>query len=732
VAIDFVYWLAKTQRDHAKLFADAQSRGYRTVSLSVSGTPQAPQITAVMVNDPARPLETFKVIAEADWTQTMSDMAAQGVGPYIVSAVGPSGTAMFAAVFRPIDTSQLVVKDLNERGLGKEQDLAWRNGSILGSIDAYGTQSDPRFVAIWIPNSAPVAWNLDAASALVPLLDFRARLDAITAQQGRLSLVTALPDQRHLGLFVDDMVSKWRAEFDLGARQLTTLVTRAQGQGLAPLRISAKSTSTTLRFSVILADSEQPLTRTFRAQGPTTIAAFDTVVQTFLQKNATRGAALAITSGTKLVYAKGYTLAEANQPDVLPTTLFRLASVSKLLCAIAVYQLIQARRLALDTTIQTVLGLKTPNGGSPVDPRFGCVTVRDLLTMTSAVDQGAFWQSVACADASGKPLPATPEQMLSYIASRPLSDDPGNWDDVDYNNTGYLLLGQIVARLRGEADFAAAIVKPLLDPLSITRIRSGRSLLQDQPADETRHYLSNLRRTSDDDGLRSLDIGASERTPARPLVPVQYGVDDYEMFGGGGGLSAAATDLARILAALTWRDARNPMLSADSLQALFGNAVRATAALTGPHAHGYFGWDGAWLNTDGSIVAAKGGWLGGNQSFAWLSTRGDGLGIVLLINTNEQDDSGFGFGQLLNDVAFLASSQDWTAAADLFSSFGMPPLVPKIVIKQPPILSAAPPPRDQVRHAIAVERAAMVRPPAAEPPARPRAVRKRKTSATRR
>jgi hypothetical protein len=175
-------------------------------------------------------------------------------------------------------------------------------------------------------------------------------------------------------------------------------------------------------------------------------------------------------------------------------------------------------------------------------------------------------------------------------------------------------------------------------------------------------------------------------------------------------MSAAATDLARILAALTWRDKRNPMLSDASLEALFDNAVRATAVLTGPDlrtVHGYFGWDFAWLNPDGSVSACKGGLLGGNQSFASLSTQGDGMGVVLLINTNEQDESGFGFGALLTAITTQAGALDWSMAADLFSNFGMPPLIPHPIVKQPPLLEPAQPFEQKVKRAIAAERFSM-------------------------
>jgi CubicO group peptidase (beta-lactamase class C family) len=76
--------------------------------------------------------------------------------------------------------------------------------------------------------------------------------------------------------------------------------------------------------------------------------------------NQIRAAALAILKGAKLVYAKGYTWAEADYPIVFPTTLFRQASVSKIFTAVAIYQLIPPLLVVyLDLPYPPMLGALT-------------------------------------------------------------------------------------------------------------------------------------------------------------------------------------------------------------------------------------------------------------------------------------------------------------------------------------------------------------------------------------
>jgi CubicO group peptidase (beta-lactamase class C family) len=436
-------------------------------------------------------------------------------------------------------------------------------------------------------------------------------------------------------------------------------------QGLAPVCVAAEGSGAGARFAAIFVASEEPIHRTFRATGSPAVAAIDSAIENYVKSNALRGCALAITQGTRLVYARGYTFAEPDYPNTQPTTLFRQASVSKTICAIATYQLIQEKKLTLDTTMQSVLKLKTPDGKDPVDARFNNVTIRHLLESNSSLPRGGMWGSAEAAAAFNKSLPATPAQVASYIATLTLEGTPGDKNNVKYNNTGYFMLSQVVAKLRGTATFEDAVASALLKPLSINRIRGSRSLLASQAADEARYHLANIRKMDDKDNLGSLAYGSSIRSSDRPIVPWQYGVDDYEMFDGSGGLSAAVTDLARVVAAFSLRS-NNPMLSAASLDALFTNAATATSTLKGDDAHGYHGLDWAVVSDAANhvYVGAKGGWMPSNQSSIIITTGG--LSYIIAINGNSQNDTDW-----YNGVKAAAEAHNW-GTTDLFPQFGMP------------------------------------------------------------
>src|SRR5262245_36123915 len=96
----------------------------------------------------------------------------------------------------------------------------------------------------------------------------------------------------------------------------------------------------------------------------------------------TPGGALAVAKDGRLVYAKGFGLGDVvNKAPVEPTSLFRIASLTKPITAVAVLRLAQEGKLDLDAKAFALLDLKAPDGAT-VDPRLAEITVRQLLQHT--------------------------------------------------------------------------------------------------------------------------------------------------------------------------------------------------------------------------------------------------------------------------------------------------------------------------------------------------------------
>lgn len=677
---DVFAWHDRSPAEHASLTAQWSALGFRTASLALYGTPASLRYAAVMIRRPAVITERqVGPLGLAGMQHQLDVMAQAGFAPYALTATGATGSAQFAAAFAPASDARLTRLDLTPPELVTEDGAQRQAGAVLRSVDAYGTAADTRYAAIWTANAAGEAWGLgatrDADSALPVAEDeaaFRARLDALAATRCRAAHVAVTPDGRYAGAFVDSVVGPTEARVGMTSAGYQAAHASATARALVPVRVSAEGAGAGARFAAIFASRETPAPRVFRTTGPVAVAAVDDAMEAFVRAHGLRGAALAIVKGTRLVYARGYTFAEPAPayPDVLPTTRFRQASVSKLFTAIAAWRLMQIDPgFGLHTTLQALLDLTQPDGSPPADPRFEAITIRHLLESTSGIRQELIWAAKAAAAAVGAPLPATLEQIARHVAAQTLTGMPGTPTNVSYGNTDYALLGLAIAARTGAASFEEALRALVLAPLAMTRTRASRSPVGAQAADEARYHL------------RDLPLAEDLMRPGGLRAPAQYR-GDYEILGGSGGLSAAVVDVARLVAMLSLR-VGNPVLSRTTLDRLFAAAATATATLRyepppgtpgdqGRRVQGFHGFDGATLVAGSPPVlrASKGGLVPGAASAAVVRTGASGYSFVLSQNV----DPLRGGPDWLAPVEAAATNHSWPAG-DLFPTYGMGRLV---------------------------------------------------------
>jgi len=115
---------------------------------------------------------------------------------------------------------------------------------------------------------------------------------------------------------------------------------------------------------------------------------FDRTMLREMQDRGAVGAAIAVTRAGKLIYARGFGYANLqNKEPVQPTSLFRIASISKTITAVAVLQLVQKRKLGLDVAFVDVLKLRPVlEAGREPDSRMRQVTIRHLLNHSGGWD----------------------------------------------------------------------------------------------------------------------------------------------------------------------------------------------------------------------------------------------------------------------------------------------------------------------------------------------------------
>ncbi len=186
-----------------------------------------------------------------------------------------------------------------------------------------------------------------------------------------------------------------------------------------------------------------------------TRARVDAVLATYTSAGAP-GCAVHVRRGDR-AYARGYGMAslELGVP-ITPETVFDLGSVGKQFTAAALWLLVQEGRVSLDDEVQRWV---------PELPRLGHrVTLRHLLHHTSGLRDyidllsagGTQWEAVS-----------TNRDAIDALArQRALNFAPGTAHA--YSNSGYILLGEVVARATGRP-VRELVRTRLLAPLGMTR-----------------------------------------------------------------------------------------------------------------------------------------------------------------------------------------------------------------------------------------------------------------------
>ncbi len=650
-------WVAyhdRTSAYHQAQFDDLYPRGWRMVSISVYGARGDERYAAIWVERPGPNWSAVHGVNAAGYQAAFNAAVAAGFIPVLLAATGPANDPVFAGTFEqstlPVPLTRFGLRrgTVTDTGtIDHWTDQARRNNWYPTSLAIYGTGADPRYAGIWEANPAGICWTTDGLADTSQ--GHQARFDALVPVGGSPAQVSVSPDGSYASIFRDEYFDGWVARHNMDSAGYQSEFNTLVGQGLVPLSVQAGGVGAGARFAAVFARSHDRAPLSWRTPtGPVTVATIDDVMRQAMLRHRIRGAGLALVRQGRLVYARGYTLAESGYPTVQPTTFLRQASVSKFIVALAVHRLVQDGRLAFNTSVQSILNLQRPDG-TAAPASFAQVTVRHLLEHTSGLPSNPYGVEPDVAAAFSAVLPVNGTMTDRYMLTLPASAPPST---AMYNNWGYFLLGHLVMAVTGATTFDGALATLLFQPLGITRIRLARTRAENQLADEARYHPT------------SFGIGPSMVDPDRRLRGSGYGgFWNLERDDAGGGLSGAVVDVARLLAMLDIR-VGNPVLQSATIANLF-----TMAAAAGGH-----GMDsGSVLDAAaGNYYGMKGGSLP-ESSQNCVRYQTNDISMVVCWNRSDITEGGNDgwwypdFPAVLN----AARAHTW-GSTDLFPTFGMP------------------------------------------------------------
>lgn len=172
------------------------------------------------------------------------------------------------------------------------------------------------------------------------------------------------------------------------------------------------------------------------------------------------GLAIAVAVHGQIVLSRSYGTADLElDVPITDETMWEIRSITKQYTAAMIMRLVEAGTIALDDPVTKHLNYPTQGN---------TVTIRQLLTHTSGLTKESSRLNLKTALSGGEKqwfkLDLSYEEMVARFGQFPFEFAPG--ERYDYNNLGYYLLGQIIARYAG-VPYAEAVERDLLQPLGL-------------------------------------------------------------------------------------------------------------------------------------------------------------------------------------------------------------------------------------------------------------------------
>jgi CubicO group peptidase (beta-lactamase class C family) len=301
-------------------------------------------------------------------------------------------------------------------------------------------------------------------------------------------------------------------------------------------------------------------------------AFFDGIIPLQLERSDVAGASVLVVKDGQLLLQKGY--GYSNFKDKKPvepaTTIFRLASISKLFTWVAVMQLQEQGKLDLDTDINQYLDFQ-------IRPAFGRpITIRNLMTHTGGFEETV--RDIILVNGKQPPdqVPSLHDFLIHNQPRRlfPPGIVPG------YSNYGVGLGSYIVQRISGQP-FEQYVADHIFAPLGMTH----STFFQPPPKD-----------------LESLPSEGYRNSTAKDPV-------GFEIFNpvGAGGISSTAADMGRFGQALLNGGELDGhrILKPETLAKMYAPQFRASDQMPALGMGFYETWrnDLHWIGHEGDLIA---------------------------------------------------------------------------------------------------------------------------------
>jgi CubicO group peptidase (beta-lactamase class C family) len=416
-------------------------QGYRLTYVSGYEEGGAARYAAIWEKTSGPAWQASYGLTSAQYQSTVQGMLAQGYRPVLVNGYSVGGVAQFAAIFHLDSGVDWVARhDLSPSQYQTELSTWAGQGFRLTHVSGYTSGGAERYAALWEKSPGPVQHVYFGMTSA----QYQSTFELNVAQGYQLVKVSGYNvggTDRYAAIFQAAPAGPYVARHALTAAAYQQAAEDLRYQGYRPVLVSAHSNGGQPVFALLWQNL------TFSAAD---LQRIDSTVRQAMASSNTVGLSLAITRRGRLVFAKGYGLADpgSNTP-VNSAHRFRVASVSKPLTSIGIMRLIQNGQVRLTDRVfgrAGLLGETYGAEGTYRDSRVLNITVQHLLEHTAGG-----WDNNG-SDGTGDPMfmqtGMSQAQLIQWVLQNvPLEFNPGT--TYQYSNFGYSVLGRIIERVTG-------------------------------------------------------------------------------------------------------------------------------------------------------------------------------------------------------------------------------------------------------------------------------------------
>jgi CubicO group peptidase (beta-lactamase class C family) len=603
-------WQAKhglTSSQYQTAFSSLASEGYRLNYVSGYTINNVPTFAAIWEKKSSPAWVANHGMTAADYQTKFNTYTSQGYRLVLVNGYTVNGVDNYVAIWDKSPSGLWAAKHgMTSTDYQTNFDSYARQGYRLKHVSGYAVGTEARYAAIWEKVTDGIPW---AARHGMTSAEYQTQFDSMAQSGYRLVLV----DGYQVGNTIY-YAAIWEkkggpalyARHGMTSAQYQGEFDNTYYQGYMLKVISGYDQGQSDRYAAIWEN------------GPMSaddLATMDKDINAYMSKYNIPGLSLAITRDDRLVFAKGYGLADqAANIKVTPNSMFRIMSISKSITATAIMKLIDGGHFKITDKVfgpGSVLGTKygtvVVNGVKQYKTGVTSITIQNLLEHQSG------WG--ANSDPEQLLKTKTPAEAVSAVIDTiPLANTPNTVHF--YSNFGFLVLGRVIADVSGQS-YEDYVKNNILSQCQVTRMQLANNA--GPISNEVQYY---------------------------PLgVTNGFRIHEFDSFGG---WLATPIDLCKLSVRVDQIASKSDILSSTSLTKMF-----EASSLDGGYGKGWI-VNQPWRGHNGAF--------GGTGSF--FTQRTDGFGFALVMNTNAVgDEYSFGIRGVVD--AAITKVTSWPAY-DLF------------------------------------------------------------------